>query len=279
MCAGEGFVLTDGDGDLRRDFPDERSQLLCILKAVSVRNADRLFPGAHTLLFVFLYQRLDRLGPSAHLRAGDDMTRFISEEDRLDVEHGSDLGGHAADPAGVLQEVQVIDGKVLTGVRHFLVQDRGGFSRADALPAQFRCPHGQKPVAEAAAQRIHDMDESAAVKVHQFLGRDSRGVVGPADPGTHADIDDVDPLGQDRSETGQEQAGIQKRRTDDSPVSQTFIKRMRVEGIDISPIGKGFPVDGIVAGEEGDSFQHAFRQIRAAVGKHCKRHYGHLFDR
>ena len=207
------------------------------------------------------------------------MTSFISEEDRLDVAHDPDLGGHAADPAGVLQEVQVVDGEVLTGVRHFVVQDRGGVPRADAIPAQFRCPHGQKPVAEAAAQRIHDVDESAAVKIHQFLGRDSRGVVGPADPGTHADIDDVDSLGQDRSETGQEQAGIQKRRTDDSPVSQTFIKRMRIEGIDISPLGIGIPIDGIDAGEARDSFQHAFRQIRAAVGKKKKRHYEHLFVR
>ena len=200
------------------------------------------------------------------------MAGAVAEEDGLDVQHGGDLRGHAADPAGVFQKVQVIHREVLAGVRHLLIEDRGGLLRGEALPAQRCGAHGQQPVAEAAAEGVHNMDEAAFVQLHQLLRREPGGVVGAADARAHGDIDDIPALRQIRREAGEEELRVEKGGLDDLAPAQILIKRVSVKVIHITPVGVLHAVNGIITGEKIDPLQHGLRQIGASVCKNDKRH-------
>ena len=157
-------------------------------------------------------------------------------------------------------------------MRHLGVQNRRGLPCLDALPAELGRPDRQKSVSEPASERIHNMHESRAEFFHELTCRYARRVVGSADPGAHGNIDDIQPIGQNRRKMRKKQLRIQQRRPDHVSFSQAVIIGVPVKVIDISLIHLRLPVHGIITGKERNSFQHTSRQVGAAVRENNKRH-------
>ena len=112
-------MLTDGKRYIGRDSANQVGQLLCILRTVTVGDANLLIRETESLLLILCRQRLDRSLAAPDLGTGNNMTGAVPVEDRFDAQNCADGCGEPADTSRPLEEIQVIHGKILAGVLHF----------------------------------------------------------------------------------------------------------------------------------------------------------------
>ena len=86
------------------------------------------------------------------------MTGAVPVQDRLDIEDCTDRCAHAADTACSLQKIQVIHGKILTGMRHLRIHDRSCFPDVYALTAELCRADSKQSVAKAASVGVDHID-------------------------------------------------------------------------------------------------------------------------
>ena len=181
-------------------------------------------------------------------------------------------GGSAADPAGALQEVQVVYGEVLANVGHFFLQDLPGLPGRQALAAQLCRPEHQHAVAEAAALGIDDADAPVREFLLQLLlGKQGR-LIGAADAGGHGNIDQVLALLQHWAEMGEEQAGVQQAGGDLAAGCQLLIVSVAVEVVHVPQVFLLHPFYKIAAGQHGHALLAGCGQVGGAVREYDKRH-------
>ena len=136
MTAGKRLMLAYGNGNVGCDLADEFAEHLRILKTVSVRDKNSLLSGPDPFFFIFCGQGLNGFSAPADFGTGDDVPGFIAEQNRLYIENCADFRSESADSPRAFQEVQIVNGEILAGMRHFGVQNLCSFLGAHALPAQ-----------------------------------------------------------------------------------------------------------------------------------------------
>ena len=275
MGAGEGLVGADRQCFGLVDGPELLRQGLGVGQAVAVGDEDHV----HLSLLgkmgpVQLRQGLQGLFPAPDLAPGGDMARQVAPEDGLDIQHGADGSGGAADPARGLQEIQIVHGEEIQGVHHFGVQDGAGLGGGLALLPKLCGPDRQQTGAEARAQGIHRMDGPAREFVHQLLRRQPGGLIGAADARGHAHIDHVQALLQLRPEKALEEMAVEQAGLHPGAAAQLIVISLRVEGIDIALVDALPAVHGIVAGQGADiqPLQVLSGQIGRGIGENSIAH-------
>ena len=110
-------MLGDTNRGIRGNGPNQPGQGFRVPEAVPVRNID-LGTAFRNMLFPILFRkRLNGLFASAGFMAGDNMTCRIAVKDGFDVENRPDGRRKTADTAGPFKEIEIIHGKILTGMR------------------------------------------------------------------------------------------------------------------------------------------------------------------
>ena len=174
-------------------------QLLGVLGAVRVGDADALIVRLTHHLVVLLCQRLDGVLSAAGLFKADDLALGVTFKNRLYVQNGRDCGLYARKPSGSAQVFQIVDREYLTHIVTQLINLRRVFLDAHAASAVLRRLDGQQPLAERRAERIYGVylagRELLAQLIRGYLG----GVIRAAYAGRHADEKHVLPLFQKRS--------------------------------------------------------------------------------
>ena len=276
MGTGKGLVLADGDLCTRGGLFHHLRQELRIPQAVAVGDIDLRPVIADPLFLKLAHQVFNGLSASAHLGAGNDMSRTVPIENRLDIEHGADHGGHARNPAGGFQVVQIIHRKILTDMGHFGIEDFGCFMHVHVFPVQPCREQSQHAVPEAASVGIHNMHKALLELIHQFLGGIHGCTVRPADARAHGDINDIDSLLQEGRKMCQEQIGVQKTGLCALSCTELIIEGVSIKTVHIAHIRFRFSVQRIMTGQKRNPIKQFLGQIRAAVCEYGKRHKPNL---
>ena len=102
MGAGDGLVHDGEDVPGRGVLPQKLGEILCVLLAVCVGDADDLVARIDRKVGVALGQGLDGPLSAALLLDADDLPLLVALQKGLDLEHHAHNGGGVGEPAGAL---------------------------------------------------------------------------------------------------------------------------------------------------------------------------------
>ena len=130
-------------------------QLLGVLGAVSVSDANALIIRLTHHLVILLRQRLDGVHSAAGLFKADDLALGVTFKNRLYVQNGRDRGLDARKPSSPTQVFKIIDREYLAHIMAQLIYLCRVFLDAHAAAAVLRRLDDQQPLAERGAERIY----------------------------------------------------------------------------------------------------------------------------
>ena len=272
--AGEGLVGSDDELLRLGHGADHVRQGLGVLRAVAVGDGHPLVFRVLHPAAVFLHDGGHGLFAAPVLAAGGDVPGGVAPQHGLDVQHRADHGRGPGDPAGALEEVQIVHGEELQRVLGVGIHDVRRLRRGLPCRPQVGGLAGHQPGAEAGAQGVHHPHGALREFLQQLLGRHPGRLAGAADAGGHGEIHRVLPPLQHRPEGIQEQLGVQQTGLHPAPLAEHFVVAVGVEAVQAPVIGAGHAVHGIGAGQDLDPQlpQQPPGQVGASVHKDGKRH-------